>query len=320
MEQSEEPIGAHVVVVLAVAVAAISSAAVLVRGAGEVPAITIAMWRTTAVGGGLLPFVLVPWILRANRTGIQRPNPKDTGLTILSGACLAGHFVCWFAAIQQTTIMRATVLVCTAPIWTGVLEWLLFAEKPSRRYWAGLTVALAGVAWMSGSLGEGDWRGDTLAAMGGLLAAIYLLFGRSIRKRVSIQAYACWVCVAAALWLWPAALVSDAKITGFSTTSWLMIAALAIGPQMLGHNGFNYALKYITAASVSVLMLLEPAGATLLAYLAFGEVPALSELSGAALAVLGVLAATWKTKKPKPPQSNASGANVETHPSPSAST
>ena len=168
----------RVTTVLAIAVLAISSAGVLVRGVGDVPALSIALWRTTMVAAVLAPFA-------------SRLSRKDGWLTLLSGALLAGHFVAWFSAIQVTTIMRSTVLVCTAPIWTGVLEWLVFRERPHGRYWFGLLIAIAGIGLMSGvDTGESNWMGDASAALGGLLGALYLLVGRSVRQRVNIQSYA----------------------------------------------------------------------------------------------------------------------------------
>ena len=134
------------------------------------------------------------------------------------------------------------------------------------------------------------------AALGGLLGALYPIVGRSVRQRVDIQSYACWVCASAAIWLAGAVVASGVQLTGFSTTSWVFIVALAAGPQMLGHNGFNYALQSIKASTVSTLMLLEPAGATLLAWLAFGELPTLHEVFGGVLAGVGVFIATWEFK------------------------
>lgn len=271
----------RVFIVLAVAVLAVSAAGTLVRGVGDVPALSIALWRTAMVACALAPFA-------------SKMSRRDASLTLLSGALLAGHFVAWFTAIQSTTIMRSTVLVCTAPMWTGGLEWVLFREKPKNRYWIGLLFATAGIAWMSTFDGEAaSLKGDLLAVLGGFLGALYLLVGRSVRQRVNIQSYACWVCASAAIWLLPIVLFTGTPTWGFSLQSWVFILALAAGPQMLGHNGFNYALQYIKASTVSTLMLLEPAGATLLAWLAFGEMPSLQEVTGGLAAVIGVLVATW---------------------------
>ena len=275
----------HVFFVLGIAVIAVSAAGVLVRGVGDVHAISIALWRTTMVAVLLTPFA-------------SRMSRRDSRYTLLAGAFLAGHFVAWFSALQMTTIMRATVLVCTAPMWTGFIEWVVFRERPTLKYWLGLMVAMCGVAWMSQyGAEEAHWLGDLYAALGGLLGALYLIVGRSVRQRVNIQSYACWVCASAAVWLSIAALTSGVQLVGFTSQSWFFIIALAAGPQMLGHNGFNYALQSIKASTVSTLMLLEPAGATLLAWIAFAELPTTHEVVGGIVAGFGVFVATWTFKK-----------------------
>jgi drug/metabolite transporter (DMT)-like permease len=63
---------------------------------------------------------------------------------------------------------------------------------------------------------------------------------------------------------------------------------MAIGPQILGHGAFNYSVKYLPAAWLGLLSLLEPVGASILAYVLFREVPPLLSLLGMML-VLGAV-------------------------------
>lgn len=281
------PVPTHVVVVLGVAVLAISSAGVLVRGLPDVHPVSIAMWRTA--GASLL---LAP--------ALRRVSPRDVGAIAAAGFFLAIHFASWFASIHHTTILRSTVLVCSSPIWVGLLEWAFLRRPPTSRYWLGLGVALAGVTTMGlgGDLGGGSLLGDGLAILGGFCAALYLVIGRSVRARVGIGSYACLVCLFAALTLAPGAWLLDAPVFGWDLRAWLLIAALTAGPQLLGHNGFNYALKYVPAATVSAVTLLEPVGATVLAALFYGEWPTILELLGGGVLVGGVAVALHRPADP----------------------
>lgn len=281
MDATVEPprtaVPAHVPLVLLVAILALSSAGVLVRSAEGAGPLAIAFWRTLAVALILLP--------------AARPvSRRDAGLVFLSGACLAAHFATWFASLDLVSVMRSTVLVCLGPLWTGLLEWAFLGKRPSRWYWIGLGVALPGVALLAGTdVGPASLVGDLLATVGGILSAAYLVIGRSVRARVGIGTYASLVCAAAAAVLLPVALLSGTPLTGFPPTTWALLAALALGPQMLGHNGFNYALRYLPASTVSSVVLLEPVAATLLAAVFLHEVPGPLAGVGAALAVGGVL-------------------------------
>ena len=267
--------------VLAVSVTAISAAAVLVRLAPGVHPIAAGFWRTAIVAGLLLPFAF-----RDRKVGIGR---KDLGLTLLAGALLALHFWSWFASLHMTTVLRSTVLVCLSPVWTGLIEWIALGRRPGARHWAGIGVALVGVAAMTGGMAEGGaLLGDGLAILAGLLGAIYLVVGRSVRQRVGIGVYGALVCAACALWLLPAAMATGAPLWGFSLAEWAVLLALALGPQLLGHIGFNYSIRYLPAAVFSAAFLLEPVGAAGRGALLLAEVPGPREIGGAALAILGV--------------------------------
>lgn len=267
----------HVAVVLGVALLAVSSAGVLVRSAEGADPLAIALWRTTIVATLLLP--------------AARPiGRRDAALVALAGACLAAHFVTWFASLALISVMRSTVLVCLGPLWTGLMEWALYRERPRRAFWVGLVVAVPGVALLAGTDGApSSLVGDALATVGGMLSAAYLVVGRSVRARVGIGTYAPLVCVAAAASLLPVVVATGTPVVGFPAATWAAIVGLALGPQMFGHNGYNYALKYLSAATVSTVVLLEPVGATLLAAVFLGEVPGPLAILGGALAIGGVI-------------------------------
>jgi len=273
--------GRFAVPVLLVAVAAISSAAILVRLGTGVHPVALAAWRA-----GIVAVLLAPtW----------RPfGRRDGALVVLSGLCLALHFGTWFASISHTTVLRSTVFVCLNPIWVGLGEWLLLKRPPGWRYWLGVAVAVLGVAGMGGDLDGGSLYGDALALVGGLFGSAYLLTGRVVRQRVAIGSYACSVCAVACAALTVVGVSASVPLGGFSMPQWTVIAALALGPHMIGHNGVNYALKYLPAAPVAAVILLEPVGAAALAAGLFGERPSRPELLGGFVILIGVWMATWR--------------------------
>jgi drug/metabolite transporter (DMT)-like permease len=269
----------HVWPVLAVAVLAVSAAAVIVGGLDHTPPLAIALWRTTFVA-----VLLAPWVRRVER--------RDLLLIGLAGLCLAAHFVTWFASLQQTTVLRSTVLVCLGPVWTGLAEWVLQGKPPRRRWWLGVLIAVPAAALMaSDSDVDASLLGDALALLGGALGAAYFLIGRSVRQRVGIGTYGSLVCAAAAVALLPTGLAWGVPLVGFSPWVWVAFAALALGPQLLGHNGFNYALRFLPASVVTTATLLEPVGAGILAWIFLGQVPTPLAAVGGIGAIVGVVIA-----------------------------
>lgn len=279
--------------VLAVAVTAVSAAAVLFRLAEGVHPVVAAFWRTATVAA-----LLAPSLRRAEvRRALGR---RDLGLVALAGFFLALHFWAWFASLQHTTVLRSTLLVCLTPVWAGLLEWAFLRNRPHLRFFAGIGVALLGVGLMSASLvsaGGGSLLGDGLATIGGVLSASYLLIGRSVRQRVGTGPYGALVCGATAAWLLPVALVLGAPLTGFSSQAWLALAGLTLGPQLLGHIGMNYAVGYLSAAVVSAAILLEPVGAAILGAVILGELPGPLEWVGGAVVLAGVGIATLRARE-----------------------
>ncbi|CAE7234105.1 unnamed protein product [Symbiodinium pilosum] len=162
-------------------------------------------------------------------------------------------------------------------------------DAPVGRFWLGVGVAMTGV-WCSAGVGSagGSPLGDFLALLGGLFCAIYLTIGREMRQRVSIGCYGTRLCSSCATWLALVAFLTGTPLWPTCARQWLAVCALAAGPQLTGHIGFNYALRYLPAATVAAAGLLEPFGATMLAALLLGEVPAAHQLLGALLVVAGL--------------------------------
>eukprot|EP00439_Symbiodinium_sp_Y106_P046623 s2288_g5.t4 len=269
-----------VTVLLLVAVLAASSGAVLVRLAHGLPPLTMAFWRT-----GLAAVVLLPSWRSLGR--------KDSGLAGLAGLALACHFWTWFASLQRTTVLRSTLLVSSTPIWAGLIGYVTGQDVPGWRFWFGVGIATAG-AWCSANTGltGGDFLGDLLALLGAMFCAIYLSIGRDVRQRVGIGCYGNRICGSCATCLAVGAVVTGTPLWPTCARQWLAVCALAAGPQLTGHIGFNFALHHLPAWTVAVAGLLEPLGATLLAALLLGEVPTFNQILGAVIVVAGLVVAT----------------------------
>lgn len=282
-----EPPSAHRVgVVLAVGILAVSTAGTLVRFAPDAAPLTIAFWRVA-----IATLILLP--------GARPVARRDAWLTILGALFLALHFWTWFLSLRETTVMRSTLLVCLTPVWAAGFEWWFFRSPPQPRFWVGIAIALSGVGTMvagGNAAGTGGIWGDALAALGGILGAAYFTIGRGVRARVPISQYGPLSCGATAAWLGVLVVLTGSPLTGFAADSWLAILGLALGPQLLGHLGFNYAVGRLPAAVVAAVILLEPVGATAVAAVALGERPGILDGVGGAITLIGVAVAVmpWR--------------------------
>ncbi|MEC9389504.1 MAG: DMT family transporter [Myxococcota bacterium] len=278
----------RIILVLMASIGAISTAANLVRRVPDMHPIAIAFWRTAAVAVILAPTLAAPRSLR--------PRGSMFWWSIGAGLCLAFHFWAWFASLQLTTVIRSTVLVCLTPIWAGLWSWTIFKEPPSIRFWVGIGIALVGVISMTqGSTEAGSaasMEGDLLALAGGFLSGTYLTIGRGVRAKSGWGPYGAILCASCAGWLVLLALISGASLAVVGSNAVWVLAAMALGPQLIGHIGFAWLVRYVPATIIGAAILLEPVGATALGTVILDEWPSTEEVVGGIIILLGVLVAT----------------------------
>ena len=121
---------------------------------------------------------------------------------------------------------------------------------------------------------------------------MYVIIGRSLRQRVSLTTYVFVVYGMAGFVLFALALASGYALFGYPTMAYLWFFLLALIPQLLGHSSYNYALGFLPAAIVSITLLGEPIGSTILAYIFLGEIPTLLTAIGAVLILTGIFIAS----------------------------
>jgi drug/metabolite transporter (DMT)-like permease len=278
------------VLLLLVGVVAVSFSAIFIRLA-EAPALTIAFYRTGIAAALLLPFALV-----RQRDELRALTRRQVAIAVAAGAMLAVHFAVWITSLSYTTIAASVVLVTTQPIWVAAFSWMLFGERLRSLVLAGVLLALAGAAVVSG----GDFasparpralEGDLLALAGAITAAAYFVAGRHLRRDVSLATYAGLAYGTCAVFLLPMALLSGAQLSGFPTKTWGLFVLMALVPQMLGHTVFNFLLRDVEATVVAITVMGEPVGATLLALAIFGETPPANAILGGVLILAGIYVA-----------------------------
>ena len=269
---------------LVVAVTAVSTSAPLIA-ATAAPALAIAAWRNLMAGGVLLPVALL-----TRRREIATLGRRGWGLSLLAGALLAGHFAAWVPSVTLTSVASSTALVATQPVWAALLA-RLDGRLVARRVWTGILVAVAGAAMITGadlSLSARAVAGDLLAVLGGILAAAYVTAGAAVRVRVSTTAYTtvCYSTCAALLVV--VCLVFRQPLTGYSGSTWLKLAALTVGAQLLGHSLVNVVLRTTSPTVVSLAILFEAPGAAIIAAVWLDQLPPLSAVPGIVVLLAGL--------------------------------
>jgi drug/metabolite transporter (DMT)-like permease len=136
---------------------------------------------------------------------------------------------------------------------------------------------------------------------------VYFTLGRTLRASLSLLTYIFVTYSTAAVVLLGLAGVLGLPLTGYAWPAYLWFALLALIPQLIGHSAFNWALRYLPATYVSITILGEPIGSTLLAMWLLGERPSALKIAGGGLILIGILVAS----RPTTPSSGASVPEVQ---------
>ncbi len=274
--------------ILGLGIIAISFGAIFIRLVDEASVYAISAWRV-----GIAFVVLLPISLRAG--SVKSISRHNLLLSLLSGFFLAIHFVLWVTSLDYTSVASSVVLVSTSPIFVGLGARLFIHEPPSRLLKISIAMAVVGsmvVGWGDMRLGGMALRGDLLAIGGAIMSAGYLLIGRRVRRDVPISGYALATYGTATMILIVICLIMREPLAGFPRLDYTWLILLGLGPQLIGHTSLNWALQYLQASVVSIITLGEPIGATILAYIIFGEPVTAVKAAGGAMILLGIYLGT----------------------------
>jgi drug/metabolite transporter (DMT)-like permease len=294
---------ASIVTWLSVAVVAVSTSAILARwamgaepgvadaAAGFAPALAVAFWRCLLGAVALAP-------LAVRERGAGAVTADHHRQLAASGAFLALHFALFQGSLALTTVASAVTLATMSPIFVALGGWWLLRERTERRTWAGMAITIVGAVVIGAAdlanidLGPAALTGDVMAFLSAVAVTGYLLIGRRVRSVVPAATYSAVVYAWSAALLLPLCLVLDVALWGYDAVAWLAIAGIVAGPQLLGHTVFNTLLSSVSATIVAIVVLTEPVGATLLAWVLLAELPATLFWVGAPLVLVGVTIAT----------------------------
>jgi len=281
---------------LAVAVAAVSTSAILVRYSAAPDGVK-ALYRVLFMTALVAPVALGRG---RDRAALRSLSGRDLAVAVAAGGALAVHFFAWFVSLELTTVAASVTLVQTQPVFVAVGAYLLLSEPPERAAVAGIGLAVVGAGVMAlgeaGSLTGDSAVGNALAVVGAVMMAVYVLVGRDLRQRVPLFPYVTVVYAAAAAVLLALVTVRGLDASGgvaaylldYPPREYLLFAAMALGPGLLGHTVVNWALEHVESEVVSVTLLGEPLGSAALAVVLLSEVPPPATVAGGAVVLAGI--------------------------------
>jgi len=292
---------------LFVAVFAISTSAILIRWSESGP-LTIAFNRMTFTTLMLTPFALMRWKeLKALPLRVWKA-------VVVIGLILAAHFALFITAVTETSVAASVLLATIHPLFIGPVSHFVFRERLSRFNSLGIVIAFSGILILIGGdlmeSGGSNFYGNMMGLLAGVCAGLYYLGGRILRtgkfgimrhdrdgssgsreggSGLSIQLYAWLVYGFCSIFLFFTCLLTKSSLTAEVTEDYYLFVAMALGPSLMGHTLQNWSLRHLPAYIVSVSLLFEPVGSSILAALLLDELPQAAPYIGGAIILAGIL-------------------------------
>jgi len=256
-----------------------SSGPIIAKATMPIP--TMIFWRNLVGALVMMPFALArgEWRTKVQQSAIR--------WSILAGTLLATHFVCFFWAMKLTSVATGTALTATQPIFAAIFIKLAGGHIPKKSI-GGMMIAFISVVVITGidfNVSIQAFQGDLLAVIGGAVGAAYMIIAANSQKVISTSTFTTVCYLTCAVLIFPVVLATKSNFTGFSTTEWILLAGLIIGAQFLGHTLFNFTLKRVSPAVVSLVVFFEVPVSALLAYLWLGQQPPAGTIPG----IIGLL-------------------------------
>lgn len=278
------PFNPYIAVVIGVL--SVSTSAVLVKLGGDLSAAIIANYRLL-----IAVILMAPIMFLKYRHEFKLITRKDWLLSTLAGIFLAFHFILWFESLNYTSVASSVVLVTLQPIFAFLGTYLFFKERFTPGAIISMIIALLGsviISWGDFQISGMALFGDILAFIGAIAITAYFLLGQNARRRLSLMTYTFVVYGVSSITLIIYNVLLQNSFTGYSTNYWLIFLALAIFPTFFGHTLFNWALKWLSTSTISMAIVFEPIGASVLAYFILGEKITWSQWLGGTIVIFGL--------------------------------
>lgn len=235
-------------------------------------------WRGMLMAGALLAFHALrdrgriwPRYVAIGRAGIA------------AGLLFALSTTGFVNALRTTSVANTLLIISTAPLISAVLGHFLFDQVTALRTWIAALASLGGIAIiLSGSLQTGSGTGELWALLSALaISGHFLALGRGRGQDMSPAVTIGGLTLA--LLAWP---LADDLIPTAGDWPWLALLGLVVLPGSFGL--ISVGPRYLPAAEVSLIMLLETVLAPLLVWAVLGENPGTHSLLGGAVVLLAL--------------------------------
>lgn len=231
-------------------------------------------------------FPIVVW-----RGKFQWPPRKMLLLAVLSGILFGSDVSVWNIAIQESTATQASLLTNLSPIWVGMATFFFLKNKPTRNFWIGTAVALAGMVIIVGFRFFTQLQFDRAFLFGllsGVFYAAYIMVSKAVLERTDITTFMLINLLSSSIFLGIVNSWAGEAFYGFHNKAWFILVVQAVVCQLMAWLALSYALRHIRATRVSLSLLSQAFITALLAWVFLNETITVQMVVGGMVLLLGI--------------------------------
>ena len=264
------------------------TAAIFIRLLSDMDSLSIALGRVVIASSAIAIMLLVA------KPRVQVNALRELGRFVIALGILIGmHILLFVSAVKDTSILNATVLVNTTPIFAMIFSCAILRTRPSTASVLGASMAFAGMlalTYTETTLGlVGNLRGDIEATAAAVLEGLYLNIGKGVRRRIpALVAMLPIYITATALVMGATSVSGRGLVVPIESGVLLPLIGLGLLPTAIGHTLYFSSLSDLKSFQTATLAMIEPIIASLLGLILFSEMPSVMFVFGAAMILLGI--------------------------------
>ncbi|WP_259066173.1 DMT family transporter [Mucilaginibacter sp. X4EP1] len=267
---------------LAVGILCISFSPIFVKLAGA-PPITSGFYRIFIAWLCLAPYCIIKGNLKTGR--------KELIIAVVGGIVFGLDIAVWNLSLMKISATVSTLLANLAPVWVGLIGYLLFKKRSGKLFWIGTFVAIVGMVVLVGYQDIIALKfniGILLALLASFFYAIYILITKDVLQKIDTLTFMFYNMLAASIFLLAICGVQQNNVVSFPLTAWLNFLGMGIICQLVGWITINHSLRFLESTKVSIALLGQTVIAGFWAVLFLNERLELKEIIGSVIVLAGI--------------------------------
>jgi len=231
---------------------------------------------------------LAPYCIFKGKLKISR---NDLWIAILGGVVFGGDIAIWNLSLMKISATISTLIANLAPVWVGLLSYLILRKKSGALFWIGTWIAILGMVILVGyqHILHMEFNiGLVYALIASLFYAIYIMITKGILRKISTVTFMFYNMLGASVFLLLICLFEHNELINFPVATWLNLLGMGLICQLAGWITINYSLHYLEATKVSIALLSQTVLAGIWAMILLNEKLEFKEIAGSIVALAGI--------------------------------